>query len=59
MLDFEPQAARERLERIAWVAEAHVERRLPGTILVRIVERRAFAVWQKDGRFAVIDREGG
>ena len=58
MLDFEPHAAKARLERIAWVEAAHVERRLPGTILVRITERRAFAVWQRDGRFSVIDREG-
>jgi cell division protein FtsQ len=58
MLDFDPQAAKQRLEQIAWVADAHVERRLPGTILVRITERRAFAIWQKDGRFSVIDREG-
>lgn len=58
MLDFQPHAAKERLERIAWVEAAHVERRLPGTILVRITERRAFAVWQREGRFSVIDREG-
>ncbi|MBX9752035.1 MAG: cell division protein FtsQ/DivIB [Roseococcus sp.] len=58
MLDFQPHAAKERLERIAWVESAHVERRLPGIILVRITERRAFAVWQREGRFSVIDREG-
>jgi len=58
MLDFDPAAAKERLEQIAWIEHAHVERRLPGTILIRLIERRAFAVWQKDGRFAVIDREG-
>lgn len=58
ILDFDPHAARARLEQIAWVASAHVERRLPGTILVRLEERRAFAIWQRDGRFAVIDREG-
>jgi cell division protein FtsQ len=58
MLDFQPQAAKQRLEQIAWVETAHVERRLPGTIVIRITERRAFAVWQRDGRFSVIDREG-
>lgn len=58
ILDFSPQAAKQRLEEIAWVEAAHVERRLPGTIFIRITERRAFAVWQRDGRFAVIDREG-
>jgi cell division protein FtsQ len=58
MLDFQPHAAKQRLEQIAWVETAHVERRLPGTIVIRITERRAFAVWQRDGRFSVIDREG-
>ncbi len=58
ILDFEPSAAKQRLEQIAWVETAHVERRLPGTILIRITERRAFAVWQREGRFSVIDREG-
>jgi len=58
MLGFSPTEARERLETIAWVESAHVERRLPGTILVRLTERAPFAIWQHQGRFAIIDREG-
>lgn len=58
MLEFSPEAARARIETIAWVQNAHVERRLPGTILVRIEERRPFAIWQNSGRFVIIDREG-
>jgi len=58
MLDFSPEAARARIETIAWVQRAHVERRLPSTILVRIEERRPFAIWQNGGRFVIIDREG-
>jgi cell division protein FtsQ len=58
MLSFSPAEARARLETIAWVESAHVERRLPGTILVRLTERTPFAIWQHNGRFAVIDREG-
>lgn len=58
MLGFSPNEARERLETIAWVKAAHVERRLPGTILVRLTEREPFAIWQHRGRFAVIDRAG-
>lgn len=57
MLGFSPHAARERLETIAWVAHAHVERRLPDTIVVRIEEREPFALWQVGGRFSVIDRQ--
>jgi len=58
ILDFSPEAARTRIETIAWVQTAHVERRLPGTILVRIEERRPFAIWQNNARFVIIDREG-
>lgn len=57
-LGFSPQEARERLELIAWVESAHVERHLPGTIRVSIKEREPFAIWQRDNRFAVIDRQG-
>lgn len=58
MLGFSPQEAKERLEMLTWVLHAHVERHLPGTILVRLEEREPFAIWQNQGRFSVIDREG-
>lgn len=58
ILEFDPAAARARLLEIAWVQGAHVERRLPATILVRLEERRAFAIWQHEGRYFVIDRAG-
>lgn len=58
ILDFDPEAARARLLDIAWVRAAHVERRLPNLILVRLEERQAFAIWQHEGRYSVIDRAG-
>jgi len=58
ILEISPEALRQRLETIAWVQRAHVERRLPDTILVRIEERRPFAIWQHGGRFVIIDPEG-
>ncbi len=58
ILDFDPEAARARLLEIAWVRAAHVERRLPNLVLVRIEERQAFAIWQHEGRYSVIDRAG-
>jgi cell division protein FtsQ len=58
ILGFDPHWAREQLEQIAWVERAHVERLLPGTIRVRLEERQPFAIWQRDGKFSVIDREG-
>jgi cell division protein FtsQ len=58
MLGFSPAMAKAELEQLPWVKEASVERRLPDTILVRIVERRPLALWQRDRQLAVIDHDG-
>ena len=47
-----------RIEKLTWVAHATVERRLPGTIVVALTERRPFAIWQNQGKYTLIDREG-
>jgi cell division protein FtsQ len=49
---------RARLEQIPWIETAIVERRLPDTIFVRLVERQPLALWQHNGRFSVIDAKG-
>ena len=58
ILAFDPHAAKRRLEALPWVRVATVERRLPEAILVRLVERQPRALWQHQGRLAVIDRGG-
>lgn len=58
ILSFDPQTAKARLEALPWVRKASVERRLPDTIFVRLDERKPFALWQKDGQLALVDREG-
>ncbi|WP_237180902.1 cell division protein FtsQ/DivIB [Roseomonas haemaphysalidis] len=58
LLAFSPDAARERLESIAWIESAEVQRNLSGNIVVTLHERRPFAIWQHQNDFAVIDREG-
>lgn len=58
ILAYSVQAARARIESINWVRAATVERRLPDTIVVQLVERRPFAVWQHEGKFRLIDRDG-
>jgi cell division protein FtsQ len=58
ILGFSLADARARVETINWVQSATVERRLPGTIVVQLTERRPFAVWQHQGRFELIDRTG-
>ena len=58
LVTFDPETARERLESISWVKNATIERRLGGTIYVHITERRPMALWQRKGRFVVVDEDG-
>ena len=59
ILGFSVEGARSRIESLAWVEHVSVERRLPGTIVVDLTERRPFAIWQSGGKFQLIDRDGG
>jgi cell division protein FtsQ len=58
LLAVDTAAARDRLETLAWVERASVARMLPDTVQVRLLERQPLALWQRDGRFEVIDRTG-
>jgi cell division protein FtsQ len=51
-------AIRERLLQFGWVKDARVSRRLPDTLVIDIVERSPAALWQNEGRLALIDSEG-
>lgn len=41
-----------------WIKEARVSRRLPDTLAVEIIERKPAAVWQRNGKYSLIDAEG-
>jgi len=58
ILGFSVEAARQRIAGLSWVEHATIERRLPGTVVVYLQERRPFAIWQNQGRFVLIDRTG-
>jgi cell division protein FtsQ len=53
-----PTRAKEQLEALPWVRTAAIERRLPDTLYVRLVERKPLALWQHGGKLDLIDREG-
>jgi cell division protein FtsQ len=53
-----PARAKAKLESLPWVRSASIERRLPGTLVVRLVERHPLAVWQHAGKQELVDREG-
>jgi cell division protein FtsQ len=58
MLGFDTDAAKARLEQVAWVKQAQVMRLLPSTLQVVIEERVPYAVWQSKGQTYVIDAGG-
>ena len=57
ILAMSPSRAKEQLETLPWVRSAVVERRLPDTLFVRLVERKPLA-WQHGGKVELIDQEG-
>ena len=58
ILAVSPKRAKQQLEGLPWVRTAVIERRLPGTLYVRLVERKPLALWQHGGKIALIDRVG-
>lgn len=55
---FDADEARILLESLDWVADATVQRLFPNRLEITIEERVPFAVWQLDGSYLVIDRDG-
>ena len=51
-------AARTRLEQLPWIRVASIERQYPGTIRVKIVERRPLALWQRKNELVLVDEIG-
>lgn len=58
ILAMSPSRAKERLESLPWIRSAVVERRLPDTLYLRLVERKPLALWQRGGKLELIDHEG-
>lgn len=58
ILAFDPYAAKRRLEALPWVRSALVERQLPDMVRLRLIERRPLALWQRNGKFSLIDTDG-
>ena len=58
ILAYDINEARQRIEALPWVASATVERMLPNTILLSVIERHPLALWQRKGSFELIDSTG-
>jgi cell division protein FtsQ len=49
---------RDQLKANPWIADATVIKFYPGSLEIDIVERSAYALWQKDGKLSVIADDG-
>ena len=58
ILAFDIADAKRRVEALPWVRASTIERMLPDTILISIVEREPLALWQLNSKLHLIDAEG-
>jgi cell division protein FtsQ len=58
LLFLDADAVRDKLKANPWIGDATVLKLYPGRLQIDIVERSAFALWQQDGRLAVIADDG-
>jgi cell division protein FtsQ len=59
ILTIDLEGAHSRIAALTWVKQVRVERRLPDTVFVNLVEREPMALWQRNGTLHLIDRDGG
>lgn len=58
LLFLDAAVVRDKLKANPWIADATVLKLYPGQLRIDIVERSAFALWQRDGRLSVIADDG-
>src|SRR5262245_11734056 len=58
LLFLDVDTARAKLKASPWIAEASVRKFYPGRLVIDIEERVPFALWQIDGRLALIAADG-
>jgi cell division protein FtsQ len=58
LLFLDAATVRDKLKANPWIADATVLKLYPGQLQIDLVERTAFALWQQDGRLAVIAEDG-
>lgn len=58
LLSFEPDALRERLQRLPWIKTVAAARVYPGQLQIRVTEREPAAVWRRGGQNYLIDEHG-
>jgi cell division protein FtsQ len=58
LLFLDAATVRDKLKANPWIADANVLKLYPNRLQIDVTERKAFAVWQQDGRLSVIADDG-
>jgi cell division protein FtsQ len=58
LLFLDAAAVRDKLKANPWIADANVLKLYPDRLQIDVTERSAFALWQQDGRLAVVADDG-
>jgi cell division protein FtsQ len=58
LFSFDVFSARRSLRQLPWVSEARVSKAYPDRLVIDIVERVPFAVWQNKGELWLVERDG-
>ncbi len=58
LFEMDMEQAQARVESLSWVELAVVRRLWPDRVVVQIIERTPFALWQNDGKVQLVDAKG-
>ncbi len=58
LLFLDAAAVRDKLKANSWIADANVLKLYPDRLQIDVTERTAFALWQEEGKLAVIAEDG-
>lgn len=58
ILEVDLQSQKEKIEKLPWVRDVMIERRLPNQILIRLTEKKPIAIWQNHQKYWPIDEKG-
>jgi cell division protein FtsQ len=58
LFSFDVHEARKALRALPWVSEARVAKAYPDRLVINIVEKSPFAVWQNNGELWLVERNG-
>lgn len=58
LVGFDVQDARERLSQLPWVESVAVRKVYPATLMVEIVEKKPFAIWQHGEALTLVEMDG-